>query len=135
MIKLISVLLALSIVVPFTAYFVSGKKHGKKCLFGNIIGFFSVMLVTVVALFSGNIALAEGADIASAADGMKYLSAALATGLATVGTGIAVSAAASAALGALSENEKIMGKALIFVAMAEGIALYGLLVSFTILAG
>ena len=41
--------------------------------------------------------------------------------------------AASAALGALSEDSGIMGKALIFVALAESIALYGLLISFSIL--
>ena len=47
--------------------------------------------------------------------------------------GIAVASAASAAIGAMSENEKIMGKTLIFVALAEGIALYGLVISILIL--
>ena len=51
-----------------------------------------------------------------------------------IGAGIAVASASSAALGAISEDPKVMGKALIFVALAEGIALYGLLVSFTILS-
>ena len=50
-----------------------------------------------------------------------------------IGAGIAVASAASAALGALSEDSSIMGKALIFVALAESIALYGLLISFSIL--
>jgi V/A-type H+-transporting ATPase subunit K len=44
-----------------------------------------------------------------------------------------VGSAATAAIGAISENEGLMGKALIFVAMAEGIAIYGLLVAFMIL--
>lgn len=44
--------------------------------------------------------------------------------------GVAVASAASAAIGALSEDSSIMGKALIFVALAESIALYGLLISF-----
>ena len=47
--------------------------------------------------------------------------------------GVAVASAASSALGALSEDSSIMGKALIFVALAESIALYGLLISFSIL--
>lgn len=47
--------------------------------------------------------------------------------------GVAVASAASAAIGALSEDSSIMGKALIFVALAESIALYGLLISFSIL--
>ena len=66
-------------------------------------------------------------------DGMKYLGAALSTGLACVGAGIAVSSSASAALGAISEDPQIMGKSLIFVALAEGIALYGLIISLLIL--
>ena len=53
----------------------------------------------------------------------------------TLGGGIAVSSAASAAIGAMSENEGIMGKTLIFVALAEGIALYGLVISILILNG
>ena len=52
---------------------------------------------------------------------------------AAIGAGIAVAAASSAALGAISEDPSAMGKSLIFVALAEGIALYGLLISFTIL--
>ena len=47
---------------------------------------------------------------------------------------IAVAAAAPAAIGATSEDPKAFGKALIFVALGEGIALYGLLVSILILA-
>ncbi|MEG2669754.1 MAG: ATP synthase subunit C, partial [Oscillospiraceae bacterium] len=45
----------------------------------------------------------------------------------------AVASSASAALGAISEDPKIMGKSLIFVALAEGIALYGLIISLLIL--
>ena len=51
-----------------------------------------------------------------------------------IGGGIAVASAASAAIGAMSENEKIMGKTLIFVALAEGIALYGLVISIMIIS-
>ena len=50
-----------------------------------------------------------------------------------VGGGIAVSSAAAAALGAMSENDSIFGKALIFVGLAEGVALYGLLVALLML--
>lgn len=138
MIELIAVLLVLSIVVPFGAYFIS-KKNGKKLLVTNIVSFFAILLVATVFIFSGSISADEttqAGEVIGAPDGnngMLYLAAALSTGLATIGAGIAVAASASAALGAISENDKIMGKALIFVALAEGIALYGLLVSFTIL--
>ena len=66
--------------------------------------------------------------------GLGMIGAALATGLSCVGAGIAVSASASAAIGAISENPGAFGKALIFVAVAEGVALYGMLISIQILA-
>ena len=47
--------------------------------------------------------------------------------------GIAVASAASAALGAISEDSSVLGKSLIFVGLAEGVCLYGLIISFMIL--
>ena len=93
------------------------------------------MLIAGIMLFAGDpVQAAEAAgNTASNATGFGYLAAALSTGLSCVGGGIAVASAASAAIGAMSENEKIMGKTLIFVALAEGIALYGLVISILIL--
>ena len=135
LITITSIALILSVAVPLTAYLKMGKKHGKGMLAANVVSFFSVVLVATVCAFTSTTALADTAaeTAAAAGDGMAYLAAALVTGLACIGAGIAVAAAASAALGAISENDKIMGKALIFVALAEGIALYGLLVTFMIL--
>ena len=84
---------------------------------------------------AGNAFAAEetAAAASNSAAGMGYLSAALATGLSCLGGGIAVSAAASAALGAISEDSSILGKSLIFVGLAEGVCLYGLIISFMIL--
>jgi len=135
-VKILSVLLFLSIVVPFGVYFIGkrDRKRFKGALAVNIITFFGVMLfATVFLLSSPAVAAEEAAAVDASVAGMAYLAAALVTGLCTIGTGIATGQAASAALGALSENEEIMGKALIFVALAEGIAIYGLLISFTIL--
>ena len=67
------------------------------------------------------------------ATGIGYLGAALVNGLSGIGSGIAVASSASAALGAISEDGSLFGKSMIFVAMAEGIALYGLIISFMIL--
>ena len=53
--------------------------------------------------------------------------------MATIGAGYAVGSVGSAALGAVSEDQKILGKTLIFVGLAEGIAIYGLIVSILIL--
>lgn len=138
MVKVITVALILSIVIPFGAYFIGekGTKNFKTSMAVNVISFFSVLILGTVFMFSGN-AFAAEAEVTqtavSSVNGMGYLAAALVTGMSTIGAGIAVSSAASAALGALSEDQTIMGKALIFVALAEGIALYGLLISFTIL--
>ena len=61
------------------------------------------------------------------------LGAALATGLACIGAGIAVGIAGAAAIGGITEKPEILGRTLIFVGLAEGIAIYGLIISFMIL--
>lgn len=61
------------------------------------------------------------------------LAAALATGLACIGAGIAVAVVASSAVGAISENPNLLGKTIIFAGLAEGIAIYGLIISIMIL--
>ena len=115
----------------------SGEKVNRKrtvLLNGGL--FLGTMILMMI--FMPVLASAEGAQTAAQnADsfgiGMKYLAAALPTCFATIGTGIAVGNAASAAIGALSEDEKTFSKALIFVALGEGVALYGILVSILIL--
>ena len=110
-----------------------GQKR-KKALAPQMITFFFTSLLFVAVPMGVSAPTADPAAAgAAAADGMKYLSAALATGLAGIGGGIAVASGASAAIGATSEDPKTFGKALIFVALGEGIALYGLLVSILIL--
>lgn len=64
---------------------------------------------------------------------MGLLAAALATGLACIGAGIAVAIVASSAIGAISENPSLLGKTIIFAGLAEGIAIYGLIISIMIL--
>lgn len=79
---------------------------------------------------------AEGDAAAAAAvdmnKGISLLAAALAMGISAIGSGIAVGAGAPAAIGALTEDAKSFGKALIFVALGEGIALYGMLIAILI---
>ena len=127
--KILFALIALTVIVPVALYYKSGKTKGKECLLMNAISFFSILGVGVICTLGGGVsALAAGTG-----EGLKFIGAALSTGLSGVGGGIAVASAASAAIGAMSENEKIMGKTLIFVALAEGIALYGLVISILIL--
>lgn len=129
-------LIALTVIIPVVLYYKTGKGKGKQCLLMNTISFFSVLgLGIVFTLGTGVTALAAGDASAglTVGEGLKFIGAALSTGLSGIGGGIAVASAASAAIGAMSENEKIMGKTLIFVALAEGIALYGLVISILIL--
>lgn len=127
--------LILSIVVPFGAFAFGEKTKGryKKALGINIFLFFATIAVSSIFMFSGDAVAAETAAAANSVAGWGYLAAALSTGLACIGGGIAVSAAASAALGAISEDGSILGKSLIFVGLAEGVCLYGLIISFMIL--
>lgn len=62
-----------------------------------------------------------------------FLAAALATGLSSLGAGFAVASVGSAAIGALAEKPELLGRVLIMVGLAEGIAIYGLIISILIL--
>lgn len=65
--------------------------------------------------------------------GLAYLSAALAVGLACIASSYAVARIGSAGLGAVSEKPELMGRVLIFLGLAEGIAIYGLIIAIMIL--
>jgi len=133
--KIILILaLVFSIFIPLGSFFIGEKKKGrlKSRLAINLLCFFGTLIIANIILFSGD-AFAAETTATSSSDGLRYIAAALATGMSTIGAGIAVASAASSALGALSEDSSIMGKSLIFVALAEGVALYGLLISFIIL--
>ncbi len=63
----------------------------------------------------------------------RWISAAVAVGIACIGGGIAVGQIGAAAMGAMSENPELSGKALPYVGLAEGICLWGFLVALLIL--
>lgn len=130
------VALILSIILPFGYYLIGERNRGRyKTTIGlNAFFFFGTMLIAAAIMLTGQspVQAAAGSD-AGLATGMGYIAAALVTGLSCIGGGIAVASAASAALGAISEDQSILGKSLIFVGLAEGVALYGLIISFMIL--
>ena len=135
---LVSFILVVMLVCPLFAIYhrkVKGKTV-KTPLVAQVFSFFALgaLLVGSGMFLKASAAETEAAASAlSSAAGLGMIGAALSTGLSGIGGGIAVGAAASAALGAISENEKTFGKALIFVGLAEGIALYGMIISFQIL--
>ena len=101
----------------------------KKRVFANL-GVFMVAALLLVALSSG---VSAEAAAAASGSGMGFIAAALATGLSCLGAGIAIASTAPAAIGAFSEDPKAFGKAMIFVVLGEGVALYGLLISILII--
>ena len=142
---LIPALLLYSAVIAFKR--MSSGKSPKKALRFNI-GVFAA-LICAVALTSVSVFAApegEGADEAVSEEaaveetaendmskGMGLLAAGIVTGLAGIGGGIAVAAGAPAAIAATSEDPKSFGKSIIFVALGESIALYGVVIAILIL--
>lgn len=134
-------LLPLAVVILLALPVISRIKHftdGTKCknaIIGNICSFFGVMLLAVILPLGSFVSaevVEETAGVISSA-GMGYLAAALAVGLGSIGCGIAVANAAPAAIGAVAEEPSCFGKAMIFVALGEGVALYGFLIAFLII--
>lgn len=112
-------------------------KNAKKTVVSQILSFCAVFALCFIFPMVTNAAGVPATDAAAVADnstGLGYLAAAAATGLSCIGGGIAVASAAPAAIGATSEDAKNFGKSIIFVALGEGIALYGMLISIMIIS-
>lgn len=108
-------------------------KNARRLMGINIMALFGLLIVATILLMPIS-AMAAPEDVVNGnGEGLRYLAAALSTGLACIGAGIAVAATGSAALGAISEDSGLLGKTLIFVGLAEGIAIYGLIVTILIL--
>ena len=136
---LLPLILIVLISLPLVNVF-RGKKSAsvaKRRMITHVCFFFAILLGTV--FFAATKAYAATQDdialkmAGSIGQGLGFMAAALSTGLSALGAGIAVAAAAPAAIGAFSENEKNFGKSLIFVALGEGVAIYGLLISILII--
>ncbi len=142
---MIQLIMFLAILVPigtisYGIKFMKSRKKGsiKTALLTSLSLFSLTVIAFCIAGFTNPVMAAEGANTAAAAAqgsaaGLKYIAAALSTGFATIGTGMAVGSVGSSAIGAVSEDPAILGKTLIFVGMAEGIAIYGMIISILIL--
>ena len=149
--KIFYILLVVSpMAILGTAFYVVRKKsQGRpvKRAVGMNLAVFAV-LVVLMSVLCFNVFAAEDAQPADTAaaqtaetaqtqsdssKGMGLLAAGLVTGLAGIGGGIAVAAGAPAAIAATAENPKSFGKSIIFVALGESIALYGVVISILIL--
>jgi len=145
MIKMIIVLLATLIpLAPFVMYFVGLRNNQLKVTRNLVLAFkgYNVFLalmglgIIVVWLISPDAVMAAGVIAQeAAADPYASLAAGISTGLAALGAGVAVSGTGAAAIGAIAEKPEALGRSLIFVGLAEGVAIYGLLISFLVLFG
>ena len=120
----------------------SGKvtaKNAKYRVLTQVSLFAATFILVLVFQINGVMAQASEAVAettgfnGSIAQGLGFIAAAIATSASALGAGFAVAAAAPAAIGAISENTDNFGKAMIFVALAEGVAIYGLLISILII--
>jgi V/A-type H+-transporting ATPase subunit K len=142
MFVIFAVLVGLTPVIPALFYVIqNGKANPSKSLSRLVTGFntFNFLVgmmaagLAAVWLASPSSVLAAGAAQSGNVDQYQTLAAALATGLACIGGGIAVGGSGAAAIGATAEKPETFGRALLFVGLAEGIAIYGLVLSFIIL--
>ena len=95
------------------------------------VGATALLVAVAPALAAGP--AASGAVAGSEAWSFGLIAAAVSTALAALGAGYAVARVGTAAIGALAEKPELFGRLLIFVGLAEGIAIYGLIVSILIL--
>ena len=98
-----------------------------------------VLVMAIISLFSLTGLFAEDTTAAQAAvtdPGVQQfglIAAALAFGLGAIGAGIAISHVGAAAMGAIGERPEIAGQALIFIALAEGLVVFGFITALMIL--
>lgn len=138
-----AVLVGLIPVIPAVVYLLqNGKTSPTQAVmrmvngfnaFNFLVGMFAAGLALVWFASPTSVLAAGSAQEAGAVDQYASLAAALSTGLACIGAGIAVGNSGAAAVGATAEKPESFGRALIFVGLSEGIAIYGLIISFLIL--
>lgn len=124
----------LTVAAGFYIYLKKDKVNAKRIrkLVRASVSIYGVLVAAFLFFLMPGIASAESS--ANSSSGMGFLAAALSTGLSAIAAGYAVAVVGSSAIGAISEDPNIVGKTLIFVGLAEGIAIYGLIVSIMILA-
>jgi len=124
----------LTVAAGFYIYLKKDKANAKRIrkLVRASVSIYGVLVAVFLFFLMPGIASAESS--ANSSSGMGFLAAALSTGLSAIAAGYAVAVVGSSAIGAISEDPNIVGKTLIFVGLAEGIAIYGLIVSIMILA-
>lgn len=143
MILVVAVLAGLLPLAPALVYVMKRRTRtparATRGLILGLGGFNLVLALMMVGLglvwFSApHVVQAAGVAQEMAADPYTPLAAALAVGVGSVSAAYAVSTTGSAAVGAIAEKPEVFGRALIFVGLAEGVAIYGLIIAFMIIS-
>lgn len=92
-----------------------------------VLGVCSVSTALAQGVHEG--AAAAGGVGAALAGGAPYYAVALTMGIACLSAAYAVGKVGAAALGAAAEKPELLGKAIVFVGLGEGIAIFGLIIS------
>jgi len=108
----------------------------KRAVVANLV-LFAAAALTLLIVGSGEV-LAQGEAAASATEvslglGLALIGVGIPTALATIGAGIAVGTVGAAALAVIAERPEAFGRTLVYLGLAEGIAIYGLVVSILLL--
>lgn len=94
-----------------------------------VTGLIASLLLVASAFGQETVSVAVAPEV----ERWAMMSAAIAAGLSALGAAYAVAHVGSAAVGALAEKPELLGRVLILVGLAEGIAIYGLIVAILIL--
>ena len=138
---ILAVLAGMIPLIPAVIYFIRTKEQQPEASlrrlvmglngFNIVVGLMAFGLGVVWLMTPSGVSasgLAQTTTAATTADAYRSLGAALSTGLAAIGAGMAVSGTGAAAVGAIAEKPESFGRSLIFVGLAEGIAIYGLII-------
>lgn len=110
------------------------QKNVKSRVLMQVAIFAGAFLTTVLFQVNQFASFAQEATQSSNSNaGLGFIAAAIAVAGSSLGAGWAVASAAPAAIGAVSEDGNNFGRAIIFVALGEGVAIYGLLISILII--
>jgi V/A-type H+-transporting ATPase subunit K len=134
----IALLIMAFIFAPRTMKGKSDAQTARKLVLGlggfNLLLALAMIILGVVWLATPSTAEASGlAQEPVTGDPYKSLSAAISVGLGSIGAAYAVGATGSAAIGVIAEKPETFGRVLIFVGLAEGVAIYGLIIAFMVL--
>jgi len=113
-----------------TPAWLKGGMLANVMLFG--MGMAGAMLLGIGDVMAAEQVAGAAAEI-SLGQGLALLGVGLPTGLAAIGAAIALGPIGSASLAVIAEKPEMFGRTLIYMGLAEGIAIYGLVMSILLL--